>query len=94
MRNLPGGEALLSQCSTPKAIIVPVAYLVPDDTWDRAAVQILENKQIAVPEVIGDSLTFDCYSSLTVPSEENPVIYRVSLGLDGSTACSCADFTK
>jgi hypothetical protein len=94
MRNLPGGEALLSQRNTRKAIIVPVAYLVPDDARDRAAAQILENKQIAVPEVIGGSLIFDCYSSLAVPSEENPIIYRVSLSLDGSAACSCADFTK
>jgi hypothetical protein len=94
MRSSPGGKALLDARDKPAVVVPPIAYFQGDQDRDTAAAELLERKQISVPEAGKDVFNFACYSSLAVASEESPMIYQISLGFDGTGNCNCPDFLQ
>ena len=96
IRKMPGGDALLAHHDKPISIytIAPMAYIVPDEVRDDAATQMLLNKQISVPHLGSNGLTFKCFSSLAIPFEKQPISYEIFLGLNGTADCSCKDFCR
>jgi len=96
MRTIPGGASLLKDMlASGSAPAVPtIAYLVPDESRDQAAAEILGNNQIEIPSFTDTGLTFVCHSSLALAFENNPVSYMITLGFDGSATCECLDFVK
>ncbi|KAL0564510.1 hypothetical protein V5O48_017535 [Marasmius crinis-equi] len=95
-RRLQGGEKLIQAGKTSNKLSTagPVAYLTPDTERDTAACRLLEHNQLATPEINaeGTYLTFQCYSSLAVAHEENPVIYTIRLHFNGLASCTCPDW--
>ncbi|KAI0711901.1 hypothetical protein C8T65DRAFT_727049, partial [Cerioporus squamosus] len=103
MKAIPGGAELLAANSTARGHPsqqdtstdeTRYAWLAPDESRDSAAAGLVENRQISVPDFQEQSRTFafDCFSSRALASDTAPVSYSLSIGLDGSAACSCADF--
>lgn len=96
MQSLPGGEALLKSKHESKtgSAAPTVAYLYPNEKRDLAAAELISNKQINIPAVDANGLTFMCHSSLALDFEKAPETYTIVLGLDGSANCTCLDFLK
>lgn len=92
--SLPGGEKLVRMFSHIAVASSPIAYLKPDDARDKAAQDLLSNRQISIPEFSQDGFTFTCYSSLTLAMDAAPVTYNIVLRLDGQADCSCPDFQR
>nr|VWO97430.1 Linoleate diol synthase [Ganoderma boninense] len=95
IRSLPGGAELLRTRTTSQqqADQRLYAYLCPDPERDAAAQALLEHNQISVPTYHEQSRTFDfdCFSSLATVHDAVPVMYALSLGLNGAATCTCPD---
>ncbi|KAK7026686.1 hypothetical protein VNI00_015559 [Paramarasmius palmivorus] len=98
IEKLPGGKELVERRKQDKkkgtTPIPTVAYLTADTERDAAARRLLESHQISTPEIDsqGTSLTFRCYSSISVANEANPMMYTVWLAFDGRGSCTCQDW--
>ncbi|KAK7018770.1 hypothetical protein VNI00_018232 [Paramarasmius palmivorus] len=101
-RRFQGGEKLVQARKTGtkqkslKSPSSPLAYLVPDPERDTAAHRLLQHHQLSTPEISskGTSLTFTCYSSLSVAHEEQATQYQICLRFDGMASCTCPDWTS
>lgn len=95
---LPGGATLVGELSstTGQAKLPPVAYLVPNESRDQAAAQLLQENQMSVPSI--DPRTrnflFSCYSSLATVYDPNPTLYNIAIATEGNAGCDCLDFTQ
>lgn len=79
LSRVPGGEAILERQATSRQSVHvnPTAYLSPDPSRDSAAQALIANKQVSVPSIspCGNTFTFDCYSSLAIPQDRQPILY-------------------
>ncbi|KZT02331.1 uncharacterized protein LAESUDRAFT_662002 [Laetiporus sulphureus 93-53] len=93
---IPGGHALLKKNNGSQHTDEHAAYLEPDCTRDEAATALFAHRQIGSPTVdaTGSILTFSCYSSLALASEDSSVMYTVTLHMNGTGQCSCRDFAS
>ena len=94
MCSIPGGATLLKAISVSGSgpAIPTITYQVPDENRDLAAAEILANNQIEILSFSETGFTFLCHSSLALAFENNPILYTVMLGFDGSATCECLDF--
>ncbi|KIJ38649.1 hypothetical protein M422DRAFT_258767 [Sphaerobolus stellatus SS14] len=93
IRNLPGGGRLINAANSPtSSSMVPVAYFCPDECRDAAAQALVQHKQIGVPEHLPEGLIFICFSAFATEYEAEAQSYRIWLGYNGVTACSCPGF--
>ncbi|KAI1784035.1 hypothetical protein LXA43DRAFT_1125771 [Ganoderma leucocontextum] len=60
---------------------------------ERQLAWSLEARQISVPTFDDQTRTFEfeCFSSLAMDADVAPLQYKLSIGVDGSAACSCPD---
>ncbi|KAI1781826.1 hypothetical protein LXA43DRAFT_977888 [Ganoderma leucocontextum] len=105
---LPGGTALVQQKNERNsslhshrkgrlAVARPrYALLTVDPGRDAAATELVEARQISVPTFDDQTRTFEfeCFSSLATDTDVAPLLYKLSIGVDGSAACSCPDFSS
>ncbi|KAF7790324.1 hypothetical protein EIP86_001278 [Pleurotus ostreatoroseus] len=93
---LPGGKELVESIHSSKTSVspLPVAYLVPDESRDNAAQDLLKNRQLGLPTVNTErmSLDFECYSSIATVHDTCPTKYQLHLTLTGRGSCTCPDF--
>ncbi|KAI1782886.1 hypothetical protein LXA43DRAFT_1103300 [Ganoderma leucocontextum] len=70
------------------------AILTADSGRDDAATALLDAHQVSVPTFDDQTRTFEfeCFSSLATLTDVAPRQYALSIGTDGSAACSCPDF--
>lgn len=97
LRDIPGGDAVMSGGVKVEPIRAPLAYVENDPGRETAAWWLVHSRRIGSPFIQDTGIQLTCVSAQVSggPSDSNtPTYYTIWLGFDSTASCTCPDFQQ